>query len=178
MCCNPPKVISGQLELKITKEGTINVIDTKNNQVIIKNLLTGYSDDNTNRKIHIKDGIKINRIPFSDKMGEATETIFEQDLKEKNIHFKWFIRTFKDKSGLSAKLEITNNANSPLRINRITPLSTYEGKGGILMKSKEPMHYIEMEPEKWAYKRLKKLDKEGVSKFVTGICFFLMKLKP
>jgi hypothetical protein len=73
--CNPSTEISDQLNLEITEEGFINVIDTKADQFIIKNLYTGYHQDNSIRNIKITEHVNIRKTPFADKNNRFTKTL-------------------------------------------------------------------------------------------------------
>jgi hypothetical protein len=167
--CNQNKKTSDLLSVTINENGLLDVYDVENNFIIIRNINAYYNNGNdVSISMHIGNNT-ITKTSFQDKMGKGTETVFEQDTEDGNTSLRWLVRTFNDKPVLAARLEISNHTNSSVRINRIVPIATHQDKGGILMDSSEPLQYIEMDPETWTYKRLKKLEGQGESRFVTGI---------
>lgn len=102
-------------------------------------------------------------------MGKGKESILNQEVADGNLDLKWILRTFKEQPVLACRLEITKNSEAPVRINRLSPFSTFRNHGGIVINSTDSMQYLEIEPETWAPKSIKKLNKYGTGKFVTGI---------
>ena len=103
------------------------------------------------------------------KWGKAMKSFFESVDEIKNLKIKWIIRTFKDRPSLVSKLEIQNMNEEAVRINRLNPLSTELQNSGIVIESSDPLQFLEIEPETWAYKYTKKLEGNGTGKFITGI---------